>query len=85
MITSIKVIRFNRLVFGVSASLNMCRDHAEDQKVKFPMAANTILHFTYMDVSMDSVFNGEMACDVYQQLSKLWKWSGCMQGNSYRA
>lgn len=53
------VFEFDRVVFGVNSSpfqaQYVLQQHARKFKSDFPMAAETILHSTYMDDSMDSV------------------------------
>ena len=69
------VYEFDRVVFGVNSSpfqaQYVLRQHAKKFQGDYPMAAETILHSTYMDDSMDSIQNEKSAIDIYQQLSML--------------
>ena len=74
------VYQFNCLVFGVNSSpyeaIYVSKFHAEKNVDEIPMAAETVLKSTYMDDSMDSVQNEDLAVSLYQQLAKLWGGAG---------
>nr|XP_047144781.1 uncharacterized protein LOC124818257 [Hydra vulgaris] len=63
------------VVFGVNSSpfqaQFVIQKHAEKYKKKFPLAAETVDKFTYMDDSMDSVETEEKAIELYNQLTQL--------------
>ena len=54
----------------------MSRHHARIYEKVYPKAAETILQYTYMDDSMDSVLTDEQGVDLYEQLSELWSKAG---------
>ena len=66
---------FNRLVFGVNLAQFISQTHAENNKIKAPRAAETILKSTYMDGSMDSVMNQDET-QLNKDLIMLWKSPG---------
>ena len=71
---------FSRVVFGINASPFMAQfvtqEHARQNATVYPLAAETVLESTYMDDSMDSVIDESTACELYRQLSELWKKAG---------
>ena len=75
-----KIYEFQRVVFGVNASPFMAQyvtqEHARRHATMLPLAAETVLDSTYMDDSLTSVADENEGCDLYQQLSLLWKRAG---------
>ena len=74
------VFEFDRVVFGVNSSpfqaQYVLRQHAKKFQGDYPIAAETILHSTYMDDSMDSIRNEERAIELYTQLARLLSAAG---------
>ena len=74
------VFEFDRVVFGVNLSpfqaQYVLRQHAKKFQGDYPIAAETILHSTYMDDSMDSIRNEERAIELYTQLARLLSAAG---------
>lgn len=74
------VYQFNRIVFGVNSSPFLAQfvsqRNAENNKAKYPLAAETVLHSTYMDDSMDSVEDVETAIKLRNELVELWNVAG---------
>ena len=68
------------MIFGVNSSpfqaQYVLRQQAKKFQGDYPMAAETILHSTYMDDSMNSIQNEESVIDLYQQLSQLLSTAG---------
>ena len=68
------------MVFGVNLSpfqaQYVLRQHAKKFQGDYPIAAETILHSTYMDDSMDSIRNEERAIELYTQLARLLSAAG---------
>jgi hypothetical protein len=50
--------------------------HVEKLSKELPLTAESVLHSTYMDDTMDSVADDETAKELYCQLSKMWKSCG---------
>lgn len=71
------VYEFQRVVFGVNSSPFLAQlvsqEHARLHQSEYPMAAETVLQSTYMDDSMDSVEDEKAGCQLYKELSALWK------------
>ena len=71
---------FKRLVFGVNScpflAQFVSQSHAENNKIKVPKAAETILKVTYIDDSMDSVGNQDEALQLHKDLTMLWQSAG---------
>ena len=74
------VYEFQRLVFGSTASpflaQAVARVNAEGLSSKYPRAAETVLHSTYMDDALDSVDTLEEAKRMYVELRKVWEHAG---------
>ena len=74
------VFEFDRVVFGVNSSpfqaQYVLRQHAKKFQGDYPIAAETILHSTYMDDSMDSIRNEEHTIELYTQLARLLSAAG---------
>ncbi|XP_065186610.1 uncharacterized protein LOC135817366 [Sycon ciliatum] len=75
-----RVYEFERLVFGANASPFLAQfvyqEHARTNRHKYPLAAETMLHSTYMDDSMDSATDPNEGVEMYEQLSACWKEAG---------
>ena len=71
---------FSRMVFTVNSSpfqvLFVAQANAEKHKGEFPMTTETVLKFTYIYDSMDSVADDNQALELYSQLDKLWSRAG---------
>ena len=74
------VYEFDRVVFGVNSSpfqaQYVLQHHAKKHKIDLPLAAETIEKSTYMDDSMDSVFNEDQDIQLYMELSNLLNKAG---------
>ena len=74
-----RVYKFTQWVFGINASpfLAQCvsQSHAMLLRQSHPRASETILKYTYMDGSMNSVLNEVEGINLYE-LSELWKLAG---------
>ena len=66
---------FKRLVFGFNScpflAQFVSQSHPENNKIKVPRAAETIMKSTYMDDSMDSVMNQDEALQLHENLTML--------------
>jgi hypothetical protein len=75
-----EVYEFNRVVFGKNAAPMECQfvaqENARRNQSTHPMAAETILHSTYMDDSIDSVETEAEGIELYRQLDRLWSLAG---------
>ena len=75
-----EVYEFNRVVFGKNAAPMECQfvaqENARRNESTHPMAAETILHSTYMDDSIDSVETEAEGIELYRQLDRLWSLAG---------
>ena len=73
----IETFEFTRLVFGVNSSPYLAQYVSQHNAVLhadiYPMAAETILKFTYMDDSMDSTKNVTEGIELCRQLRELWQ------------
>ncbi|PIK56861.1 hypothetical protein BSL78_06264 [Apostichopus japonicus] len=71
---------FNRLIFGLNVSpfiaQKVSQENAKRYKEQFPRAAETVLTSTYMDDSMDSVEDEDVAIQLYRELTELWAKAG---------
>ena len=71
---------FNSLVFGINAvpflAQFVSQYHAREWEERYPRAAETILHSTYMDDSLDSVESETEGVKLYRSLSELWDKAG---------
>ena len=67
--------KFNRVVFGLNSSpfqaQFVAQPNAEKYKDELPMTAETVLKYTSMDDSMDSVADDNQALELYSQLNML--------------
>jgi hypothetical protein len=74
------VYQFNRLVFGVNASPYLAQFVSQYNAQRFageyPFAAETVMKSTYMDDSMDSVWNEKEGVELYHELAELWQKAG---------
>ena len=74
------IYEFQRVVFVVNSSPYLAQyvtqQHARDCADTLPEAADTVLHSTYMDDSMDSCDTVEQAQHLYHQLTQLWNSAG---------
>ena len=63
-------------MFGINAAPFLAQFvsqyHAKKWEKSYPRAAETILHSTYMDDSMDSVESETESIKLYKSLSELW-------------
>ena len=50
----------------------VAQQNARRNQDRYPLAAETVLKFTYMDDSIDSVENDEEGVELYRQLKALW-------------
>ena len=71
---------FSRVVFDDNSSPFLAQFvtqyNAKTNGREYPLAAETVLKSTYMDDSMDSVFDDQQGIELYRQLSQLWKGAG---------
>ncbi|XP_046568630.1 uncharacterized protein LOC124277021 [Haliotis rubra] len=75
-----QVYEFNRVLFGLNCSPFLAQyisqEHAKAHQNEFPLAVETVVSFTYMDDSMDSVEDDMTGIELYNQLSELWRTAG---------
>ena len=75
-----EICEFNRVVFGVNfspfAAQYVAQENARRNAAQFSLAAETILKSTYMDDSIDSVPDEEVAVQLHQELSTVWSKAG---------
>ena len=70
------MFEFNRVVFGKNSapmeSQFVAQENARRNQDRYPLAAETVFKFTYMDDSIDSVEKDEEGVELYLQLKALW-------------
>ena len=73
--SSMNVLQFNSLVFGVNAApfeaQFISQEHALKLKDYYPLAANTVQNSTYIDDFIDSVTEKNCGIKLYEELSAL--------------
>ena len=62
--------------FSPFAAQYVAQENARRNSAQFPLAAETILKSTYMDDSIDSVPDEEVAVQLHQELSTVWSKAG---------
>ena len=75
-----EVYEFNKVVLGVNSSpfatQYVAQENARRNASQFPLAAEAILKSTYMDDSIHSVPDEEVAVQLYQEPSTVWNKAG---------
>ena len=75
-----KILKFTCVVFAINScschAQYVSQHHAKKNNNEYPLAAETVLCFTYMNDSMNSVKTCDEAINLYKELSELWGKSG---------
>ena len=75
------------VIFGKNSAMkpsSLHRKNAGHYRSRYPLAAETVLHFTYVDDSLDSVEGEEKGIELYHQLSVLWAKEACIRGSGFQ-